>query len=131
MFKTQTRFDTISFAQWSVGVEWTVCVLLDMAAVNNLNLNNLTIVDVATLHAEFFGVALNFVCDFLWTMNILFSKTLRVTKSLDIFYLSNKLIDQNILFTRINYFWKQLSWNYCSHNLYVVTNLLSLSMQRT
>ena len=74
-----------------------------MAAVNNLNLNNLTIVDV-TLHAEFFGVALNFICDFLWTMNILFSKTLRVTKSLDIFYLSNKLIDQNILFTRINYF---------------------------
>ena len=85
-------------------VGWTVYVLLDMAADNNLNLNNLTIVDVATLHAEFFGVALNFVCDFLWTMNILFSKTLRVTKSLDIFYLSNKLIDQNILFTRINYF---------------------------
>ena len=67
-----------------------------MAAVNNLNLNNLnnlTIVDVAKLHAEFFGIALNFICDFLWIMNILFSKTLRVTKSLDIFYLSNKLTD--------------------------------------
>ena len=72
---------------------WTLCVLLDMAAVDNLSLNNLSIVDLATLHAEFFGIALNFICDFLWTMNSLFSKTLRVTKSLDIFYLSNKLTD--------------------------------------
>ena len=41
-----------------VHVGWTVCVLLNMAAVNNLNLNNLnslTFVDVAKLHVEVFG----------------------------------------------------------------------------
>ena len=35
-----------------------MCISLNMAAVNNLNLNNLnnlTIVDVAKLHVEFFG----------------------------------------------------------------------------
>ena len=67
---------------------------------------------------NFLDIALNFICDFLWTMNILFSETLRVTKSLDIFYLTNKLTDQNIFSTIINYFWKQLWWNYCSHSLY-------------
>ena len=67
---------------------------------------------------NFLDIALNFICDFLWTMNILFSKTLRVTKSLDIFYLTNKLTDQNIYSTIINYFWKQLWWNYCSQSLY-------------
>ena len=40
-------------------VGWTVCILLNMAAVNKLNLNNLNsltiIVDVAKLHVEFFG----------------------------------------------------------------------------
>ena len=38
-------------------VGWTVFISLNMAAVNNLNLNNLnnlTIVDVAKLHVEFF-----------------------------------------------------------------------------
>ena len=39
-------------------------------------------------------------------MNILFSKTLRVTKSLDIFYLTNKLTDQNIFSTIIELFLK-------------------------
>ena len=44
-------------------VGWTVCILLNMAAVNNLNLNNLnnlTIVDVAKLHIEFFGHCIKF-----------------------------------------------------------------------
>ena len=39
-------------------VEWTESILLNMAAVNNLNLNNLSklaTVDVAKLHIEFFG----------------------------------------------------------------------------
>ena len=44
-------------------VRWTVCILLNMAAVSKLNLNNLnnlTIVDVAKLHAEFFGHCIKF-----------------------------------------------------------------------
>ena len=39
-------------------VRWTVCILLNMAAVSKLNLNNLnnlTIVDVAKLHVDSFG----------------------------------------------------------------------------
>ena len=39
-------------------VGWTKGILLNMAAVNNLKLNNLNklaIVDVAKLHIEFFG----------------------------------------------------------------------------
>ena len=39
-------------------VRWTVCILLNMAAVSKLNLNNLnnlTIVDVAKLHIDSFG----------------------------------------------------------------------------
>ena len=39
-------------------VGWTVCILLNMGAVNNLNLNNLnnlTFVDVAKLHVEVVG----------------------------------------------------------------------------
>ena len=34
-------------------VGWTVCILLNMAAVNNLN--SLTFVDIAKLNVEFFG----------------------------------------------------------------------------
>ena len=48
--------------RWSVGVGWTcrmaVCILLNMAAVNNLNwsnLTNLTIVNVTEWHVEVFA----------------------------------------------------------------------------
>ena len=56
MLKTQILCNEVSVSDGHVG--WTVCILLNMAAVNDLNsnnLNNLTIVYVAKLHIEFFG----------------------------------------------------------------------------